>query len=70
MKQYVSKYVQCPFYRKEEKHRIFCEGVEEGTGLMIQFYSNEHRFEYRERYCYCGNWKNCPVARMLNGKYG
>ena len=69
MRQYVSKYVVCPFYRKEEAKKLFCEGVEDGTGLMIQFDSQEHRFQFRERFCYCENWVNCRLARMLNEKY-
>lgn len=69
MKQYVSKYAQCPFYRKEDSMRLFCEGVEEGSNLAQFFGSQERKTDFKQRFCCCKNWEQCPIAMMLAKKY-
>ena len=30
-------YVICPYFKSEEKHTIFCEGVEENSAIHLAF---------------------------------
>lgn len=61
---YSSPGAQCPFYRMEEPNTIHCEGVIPDS--TIQLYIKKAPAKYRLRYC-CGDWKCCPIAKMLWG---
>ena len=68
MKQYESKYVQCPFYHSESKRKIHCEGVECGSSTHLVFESPDGNKKYKKKYC-CGDFKKCLIAKMLYRKY-
>lgn len=64
----VSVYVKCPFYRREENQKIFCEGVQGGTSIHLAFAAPTDRKQYEK--CYCkGRYRTCRIAGMLEGKY-
>lgn len=69
MKHYVSKSAQCPYYRKEDGLKVFCEGVEDGTAIQLSFDSGRHRRDYKDAFCCNGKWRDCRVAQMLGKKY-
>ena len=69
MKKMSSPNVVCPYYRCEERQKIFCEGVEDGTSLQLAFDSSAHQQCYRKRLCHTMHWSACPVAEMLNKKW-
>lgn len=67
-KSMVSVYVRCPFYHREEKQKIFCEGVGEGTFLHLAFGSSTDKKQYEK--CYCkGKYRQCPIADMQERRY-
>lgn len=59
---YVNPAVLCPFYRMEDKTRIYCMGVED-EALSIQSW-REDAAAYKNRFCKSA-WSRCPVAKML-----
>lgn len=59
--------VKCPYYKYEDKQRIFCEGVQEGTALHLAF-DTANLKEYKSHYCK-GCYNKCLIAGMLNRKY-
>lgn len=68
MKSKVSVYVKCPYYRREEKQKIFCEGVKDGTSIHLAFDSGAKLKEYEKRFCK-GCWGECILAQMQNRRY-
>ena len=67
-KRYVSKEVDCPFYRSEGNQKIYCEGVQDGTAIHLAFASSKTMQEYKETYC-CEDFGYCLIADMLYSKY-
>ena len=67
-KQSQIKEVICPFYRKEDDHKIYCEGVEDSTSLHLAFGDKSRKIEYRKKHCSCFK-ESCLIRRMLNQKY-
>lgn len=63
---FVSYEAQCPFYRAEDRNKIYCEGVEKGSSLHNAF--DGSAASYKERYC-CARWEDCLIAKMLWSKY-
>jgi hypothetical protein len=64
----VDPYVVCPYYKKNEKQKIHCEGVENDTALHIAFSTPQKLQDYRKQYCRrC--WKECLIAEMLNRRW-
>lgn len=63
---FVSYEAQCPFYRAEDRKVIYCEGVEQGSGIRNAFAGSAA--PYKARYC-CAGWEDCLIARMLWSKY-
>ena len=68
MGSYISKFVQCPFYHKDETQVIYCEGVEENTTTHLAFGSRNRCRDYKKEYC-CYAWWDCRVAHMLEEKW-
>lgn len=70
-KSMVSVYIQCPYYKREERNRqikIVCEGILDGTSLHQIFLSVEALKKHRD--CFCkGDYSKCPIAAALNRKY-
>lgn len=70
MARYISKYVVCPFYRRNDTNRICCEGVSFENTLNIVFESEKGMVRYEKRFCdSMDHHKNCLVYQMLNRKY-
>lgn len=64
----MSKYALCPFYRKEDHQKIYCEGVDEGTAIHLVFDSLNGLREYKKQYC-CAGYCRCLLAKTLFAKY-
>lgn len=60
--------VKCPYYKFEEKQKIYCEGVEPGTVVHLAFDTNPHLKDYKKQFCK-GCYNKCRLADMLNRKY-
>ena len=64
----VDDFAQCPYYRKNGKQSVYCEGVQEACGLRLGFAAKKQRNAYRNMFCR-KDWAACMVAKMLNRKY-
>ena len=62
------RYVQCPYYRKNCKMGIVCEGIAEKSSLSLTFCNRLRANRHSQTYCR-GAWKTCPVATMHNRRY-
>lgn len=63
-----SSIVLCPFYHSEDKQKIFCEGIENGTAVHLAFDNQSHAKEYRAFYC-CSKYKSCLINQMQERRY-
>lgn len=68
MKHRMDVLVKCPYYKGEEKQKIFCEGVLEGSAIHLAFDTNPNLREYKNRFCK-GRYNRCLLAEMQNRKY-
>lgn len=68
MKHRADVLVKCPYYKFEDKQKIFCEGVQDGTALHLAFDTPSNLKEYKGNFCK-GCYNKCLVAQMLNRKY-
>ncbi len=46
-----SRYVECPFYKKNDENGIMCEGVSKGNHIRLVFKSKKERDEYAHNFC-------------------
>ena len=61
--------VGCPYYKGEEKQKIFCEGVQEGSAIHLAFDTPPNLKDYKN--CFCKRCYNkCLIADMNNRKWG
>lgn len=57
---------KCPYYRCEDRHEIFCEGLKAGMGTHVAFSSPAERKEWAKEYCASVQvHRKCPVMKML-----
>lgn len=58
----------CPFYRKEDRYKVFCEGVDGTSSINLNFPTSKAFREYTEEHC-DRNYRKCLVYNMLYSKY-
>lgn len=68
MKHKVSVYVNCPYYRCEDKEMIFCENLVDGTNLRLHFNTPPDRKCHENIYCK-GDYHRCFLLKALDQKY-
>ena len=61
--------VQCPYYKTHTRQVIYCEGLEEGMAIHMAFATPAQLTNYKCRFCRRLEYKNCPLARILEEKY-
>lgn len=60
----------CPFYLKEAKYSITCEGLITNTQLMTRFKDENEKMCHQEHHCMKFTYKDtCPVAYVLTDEY-
>lgn len=60
----------CPFYQKEAKLSITCEGLSDRTVCMTRFESVEDKAQFQAMNCEMYNYEHCcPLAAALMSKY-
>lgn len=70
MKQYISKEAQCPFYRKEDNGKIYCDGFADGAHLILVFDDADECRLHKRGYCRSiKGCEQCPVHKMLCAEY-
>lgn len=68
-KHYVGKSEYCPYYKKEDKLKIYCEGVAPDTNTNTPFPSKENMKKWRSENCEKPR-SSCPLRIGLNAKWG
>ena len=62
-KRYSSRLWQCPFFDRDERQAVHCEG-----GAVVTFEDRGTYLNYASRYC-CEAWESCTIAQALNEFY-
>ena len=62
--------VQCPFYKTNTSQVLYCEGLEDGMAIHLAFATRSQLNSYKMRYCRKIGYCACPLARILEEKYG
>lgn len=60
--------VLCPYYRREMKRSLSCEGFILGTQNQICFSEERKKWKWRRYYCE-KHYRLCPLEYMLDRKY-
>lgn len=66
--QYRSKTAACPFYKREDRQMIFCDGVTENSSVHLAFGNDIDCKEYKVAHCRM-DFHKCPVYKMLEEMY-
>lgn len=67
-KHYASKKAKCPFYKRESRQVIYCEGIKEGTVLHLAFANPSDCLQHKKTFCQC-NYNQCSLNNLLLSKY-
>lgn len=67
LQQRESKNAKCPFYRKESRLKVYCEGFVSHSGVHMAFGDPEGCLAWRRKYCNDG-YVDCPLAEALYEK--
>lgn len=62
--------VQCPYYKTNTSQVVYCEGLEDGMVLHLAFATHSQLIDYKGRFCRRSYYSQCPVAGLLNRKWG
>ena len=70
MQHYTAKEVICPFYKKEEQLRLYCEGFCPTCHLQITFTGLRHMYTHKAKHCNSfKGYPQCPLYPAINGQY-
>lgn len=61
---------QCPYWQHNGRNYVECEGVDDHSRIRLKFSGSQFSREHRERFCCSMDYHSCPIAGMLNEKYG
>ena len=61
---YRQVYVECPFFRDYQDRIVRCEGIMDGTGLVLTFRDREDHRRHMQVFCE-DHYKNCEIYRMV-----
>ena len=69
MKHYVAKEVICPFYKKEDICKIYCEGFHYGNTIQLSFNNKMFMTSHKEKHCnsFSGHTA-CPLYPIIERK--
>ena len=65
----VSSQIKCPFFKREAKNLLCCEGYIEGTCMTTSFRSRGAALQYISDNCSEIDGGSCPMAKNLYEKY-
>ena len=61
--------IQCPFFKKELRNLLCCEGFVEGTCMTTAFSDRKAALDYISDNCTRMDGGSCPMAKNLFAKY-
>ena len=68
--QHISKYAVCPYYHKQDDHRIYCEGTDPKNTISIVFGEKYEQKKYENTYCNSiQGCRKCMIHKALDTKY-
>ena len=68
-KRTVSCAAKCPYYKGEDRHEIYCDGLQEQSAIHVAFASPAKRKDWEQNYCKSiSGCTSCSVYRMLKAK--
>lgn len=59
----------CPFYEREARLSIVCQGFSETQQLGMKFASEAEKLKWQREYCLRFYYPRCPVAATMLGYY-
>ena len=59
----------CPYYKDEEKQKVYCEGLCEQSSIHLAFASPPQRREFERSHCKSWEYEKCPLAQMHKQRY-
>ncbi len=62
------EYVQCPYFRREEKTRISCEGITDNNIINLMWPTKAEKMKYLKSVC-CQDYTACKIYKLLEEKY-
>lgn len=65
---YASVHVKCPFYIKDERNMIVCEGFGGSSRVTQQFGKKEQKEAFLKKCC-CGKYEECQMHGLIENKY-
>ena len=60
--------IKCPFYKREERQKIICEGMWKGSATHLAFDTPAKMKAYKKEYCN-GDYEKCGLCSILYDKY-
>ena len=71
MGDYLSKYVVCPYYHRNDDNRICCEGTSSKNTINLVFEDSKKLKNYTTNFCSdIQGYKKCLICKALDFKYG
>ena len=68
---YQDKFAKCPYFKKQDRCTIVCEGINNESSTHIVFGDLKAKAEYTQKYCNdIGGCRKCPLHNTLDRKYG
>lgn len=65
-----SQSVVCPYYKQEDRWRIYCEGFSPYCFLQTTFVNHEELEFHKQIYCNCHDgYPLCPLYPAINDQY-
>ena len=59
----------CPFYQRESRLSIVCEGYCEEQQIGMKFRTEEEKLQWQQKYCLRFYYPRCPVAATVLWHY-
>jgi hypothetical protein len=60
----------CPYEATSYPQKIVCEGPVQGSSVHLWFDSHASLLAYKKQFCRTKNCNKCPIAEVLNKKWG
>ena len=60
----------CPYEKASYPQKIVCEGPVAASSVHLWFESHEQLINYKNRFCRGRQCNQCPIAAVLNKKWG
>lgn len=61
--------VKCPFYKRNDQRKIFCEGIDSESQMILEYEEKEKARKKIRESC-SERYKDCEVYKAILKKYG